>query len=293
MDRQQWIVLRQLIGRAVRAIGPSRRVAFADTLIVSMYLWAVAHDRPLCWACDRAHYGGVFRPGRLPSVSQFCRRVGTERFQRYLQHVHDALTDRRTLGAINFLDGKPLGVGNYTRDPDARVGYGAGRVDKGYKLHALVTADRRIAAWSVLGLNVHEMRVARTLIDQAVRVPAGAVFLADGTYDAAALHKDIARRGGWLFVKPRGHARHPVTRRQMGAARRDLLAVWEQTPAQAAAIYRERVQIERTFSNLTSYGGGLGPLPAFVRRLGRVRRWVGAKIILYHLRLDQLHPRAA
>ena len=142
-------------------------------------------------------------------------------------------------------------------------------------------------------MNVHEMVVARVLIDQAVRVPAGAVFMADGNYDAHKLHKDIARCGGWLWVKPRGRGEHPVTRRQMGPARRALLAVWKQTPKQAQRIYRTRVHVEGTFSNLTSYGGGLGPLPAFVRRLDRVRRWVGAKIILYHLRLNQRQPRAA
>ena len=73
----------------------------------------------------------------------------------------------------------------------------------------------------------------------------------------------------------------------------DMLAVWQQIPQQAQWIYRMRVHVEGTFSNLTRYGGGLGPLPAFVRRLDRVRRWVGAKIILYHLRLNQRQPHAA
>jgi hypothetical protein len=50
-------------------------------------------------------------------------------------------------------------------------------------------------------------------------------------------------------------------------------------------IQRHRNDIELTFSNLTSCGGGLGPLPSFVRRLPRVTRWVGAKIALYHTRL--------
>ena len=293
MDRQQWMILRELIRCAVRAIGPSWRVDFKDELIVSMYFWAVAHDRPLCWACDRQHYHAVFRPRRLPSVSQFCRRVKTDRFGRYLRHLHDTLTDHRALSGINFFDGKPLAVGGFSRDPEAKAGYGVGRMDKGYKLHALVTADRRIAAWSVLPLNVNEMTVARVLIDQAVRVPAGAVFMADGNYDAHKLHKDIARRGGWLWVKPRGVGCHPVTRRQMGPARRALLAVWQQTPRHAQRIYNTRVHVEGTFSNLTSYGGGLGPLPPFVRRLERVRRWVGAKIVLYHIRLKQRQTQAA
>ena len=49
-------------------------------------------------------------------------------------------------------------------------------------------------------------------------------------------------------------------------------------------VYRERTRIERVFGHLTCTPGLLGPLPAFVRGLPRVRRWVGAKICLYHAR---------
>lgn len=286
MDRRQWILLRPLIRDAVREVGPSGRVKFPDALILSMYLWTVAHDRPLCWACDRDHYHEPFRPRRLPSVSQFCRRIKSDRFQRYLQHLHDALTHQRQLGALNFFDGKALMVSNYSRDPEAKIGYGTGQMGRGYKLHALVTADRRIAAWSLLPMNVNEMEVARGMLHHAVRVPQGAVILADGAYDAHKLHKDVAARGGWLWTKPRGMAQHAVTLRQMGKARRALLAVWTQTPKEARRIYRLRIHVEGTLSNLTSCAGGLGPLPGFVRRLERVKRWVGAKILLYHARLN-------
>ena len=285
MDRQHWILLRPLIRRAVRLAGRSRRVAFGDELILTMYLWAVAHDRPMCWACDKSHYHEPFRPRRLPSVSQFCRRVKTELFQRQLQALHDLLSRDRRLAGINFLDGLPLPVGNFSRDPDARRGWGVGRVEKGYKLHALATQDRFVAGWSVAPLNVHEMHVAGRLIGQATPVPAGAVFLADGNYDAHDLHKHVAGHGGWLWARPRGMARHDVTLRQMGPARRALLDVWRQTPGFARALQLKRVHIEGIFSNLTACGGGLGPLPRFVRRLERVRRWVGGKIILYHTRL--------
>ena len=77
---------------------------------------------------------------------------------------------------------------------------------------------------------------------------------------------------------------HPVTLRQMGPQRRELLRVWRARPELVRMVHRHRIAAEATFSNLCSYGGGLGPLPAWVRRLPRVRRWVGAKIILYHAR---------
>lgn len=287
MNRHRWIILRRLIERATRSVGRSKRVRFTDNLIVKMYFWAVAHDRPLSWACHREHYHGPFRPRRLPSISQFCKRVKAEQFQKYLQHIHDATTNDRELKDINFFDGKPLTVGAYTRDPEAKNGYAVAQMGKGYKLHALVTCERKVAVWSVESLNKHEMPVARTLIRHAAKPPRGALYLADRAYDAHKLHKDIHDRGGWLWTEPRGRGRHPVTRRQMGVARRAMLDVWDQTPRYAKSVYRKRIAVEGTFSNLTSHAGGLGPLPNFVRRLERVRRWVGAKIILYHIRLDQ------
>lgn len=287
MDRSQWSLLIRLIRRAVREVGPSKRVAFSDELILKMYFWSVMHDRPLCWASDPAHYQcGWFRPRTLPSNSQFCRRVQTPRFQQFLGHIHHAQTHQAAVTSINYADGKPLAVGNFSRDPDATAGYGVGRVERGYKLHALVTHDRIIARWSLMPLHVHELHAAHKLID-AGPIPKDAVVLADGNYDAHRLHKHLGRRGGWLWTKPRGMAEHPVTRRQMGAKRRALLEVWRQTPAWAARFYHQRLNVEGTFSNLTSRGGGLGPLPGFVRRLTRVRRWVGAKIVLYHLHLAQ------
>ena len=111
------------------------------------------------------------------------------------------------------------------------------------------------------------------------------MLLADANYDAHDLHKDLTSRGGALVTNLRGSATHPVTLRQMGPMRRELLALNETNKSLVRMVLRYRVEVERTFSNLTSYGGGLAPLPSFVRRLPRVTRWVGAKIILYHARL--------
>lgn len=293
MDRAQWADLSKRIRQAVKAVGPTPRAQYSDALILLIYCWEVANDRPLCWGCKRENYGGIFRPRALPSVSQFCRRVKTSRFQAMLQHLHDQLTNDSRLSQVNFLDGKPLPVGNYSRDPEARNGFGAGQFMRGYKLHVLVSDDRRIASWSVMPMNAHEMNVARVIIDQLPHVPRGSMIMADGNYDSHVLHKDIFRRNAWLWLKPRGMAEHPVTLRQMGPARRELLRAWRDDPAGSERLNDYRVHVEGTFSNLTCYSGGLGPLPAFVRRLERVRRWVGAKIILYHVRLEHRKANAS
>ena len=50
-------------------------------------------------------------------------------------------------------------------------------------------------------------------------------------------------------------------------------------------LYRRRNAIERFFGQLSAFGGGLAPLPPWVRRLERVERWIIAKVIIYHARL--------
>ncbi len=47
-----------------------------------------------------------------------------------------------------------------------------------------------------------------------------------------------------------------------------------------------RRQIERFFGNLTSFAGGLAPLPAWVRTLSRVERWVRAKLAFNAVRVQ-------
>ena len=154
-----------------------------------------------------------------------------------------------------------------------------------------MTEDRRIPLWCVTPLNTAEQPAARALVAHLPPLSPRALVLADQNYDDHALHKAIDLRcGGRLLVVPRRAddgrpSTHPVTLRQMGPARRELLRVWRARPRLVHMVHRHRIAAEATFSNLCSYGGGLGPLPAWVRRLPRVRRWVGGKIILYHARL--------
>jgi hypothetical protein len=205
---------------------------------------------------------------------------------------HLARTDAR---ATIRLDGKALVVSPVSQDKDARVGHVPGGMGRGYKPHAAVAGDGKVADFALLPLNRHEMPVARELIGIGHLLRPGTLVFADGNYDAHRLHKGVDARGGWLVCRPRrGGARrrvgggHPVTRRQMGPARRRLIDLWDQHPEAMEKVYRRRDQIERVFGNLTRIPGLLGPLPAFVPGLVRVRvrRWVTAKINLYHARID-------
>ena len=132
-----------------------------------------------------------------------------------------------------------------------------------------------------------------------------ALVLKDSNYDSAPLHKAAAEAApdarlvgplkGQGRVGPGGH--HPVTLRQMGPERRELLAAWQECPGLLELVLRARDTVERVFGVLCCTAGGLGTaLPPWVRTLDRVRRWVGAKIVLYNARLavqDRLRKAAA
>jgi hypothetical protein len=319
MDRELWTLILSTVKRAAREVGWNagrRAPRYPNWLVVAMYLWCVWHDRTLSWACDRGHYTGLFRPrGRLPSVSRFTRRVKSDDCQRILQLVHDQFAQRGLATEEGYVDGKPLLVSPVSKDRQATRGRVSGGFAKasgfggcpraGYKLHAFVNEHRRIVVWSVTGLSEDEKTVALELLPHLPPMAPGAVVLKDSNYDSAPLHKAAARLvpGAALVGPLKGQGRvgedghHPVTLRQMGPARRELVAAWEDFPGLLELVLRGRDEIERVFGVLCCTAGGLGTaLPPWVRTLDRVRRWVGAKIVLYNARLkaqDRLREAAA
>ena len=304
MDRDLWWNVVAAVDRALRAVAADgrRRPKYSDRLIVLMLLWAAWHDRCLSWACDRRHYGDLFRPRALPSISRFTRRVKGARVQRVLQRVHDDLSTRGTacpFDLLSYIDGKAVVVSPVSKDPDAKRGKAGGAFAKGYKLHAFINEWRRVVVWSVTPLNTDEKIVAAELLDHlppppppaaaglAVQAP---LTLGDSNYDSAPLHREFADHGRQLLaplrceqlVGPDGRSR--TTLAGMGPARREVVAVWDEHPDLAGYVMKSRNNAEGTFSVL-SLACGLDRLPGFVRRLPRVTRWIGCKLILYHARL--------
>jgi hypothetical protein len=259
-----------------------RRLVFPDRLIAAMYLWSVMHDRPLCWACERTNYTSCFRPRRLPSVSQFCRRVQTPRIQQLLNATHARVAEAQRSSAVCYVDGRPLPVGACSKDRDAKRGKISGGFARGYKLHALVTEDRRVPVWSVTALNVSEQSVAEQLIETIPEGVALNLLLGDSNYDSGPLYDKVAARGGRL-VTPLPKNAGQGHRRQ-SPARLEAVAAWR---GMAGYVYKDRWEVERCFGAQASLGGGIAPLPAWVRTLPRVRRWIGAKLIVYHARLQR------
>jgi hypothetical protein len=288
IDREWWDKLSATIDREGkrldRSLGKLKRIKFSCVLIVKIYLWCVQHDRPQCWGASKCHYNSLFRPRALPSVSQLSRRVRSPRVQLLLGKVFQALAGQATASGMSYLDGKPLPVSPVSRDHQAARGHVSGGFAKGYKLHAWVNEDRRILRAAVMPLNQGEAPVARAILAEVPPFSGDALVLADQSYDGIELFNLLASKNAAFLPALRGIPKHPVNQRQSGPIRMEAVRTWQQATDLARYIYKDRIGVESVFGELTCTGGLLGPLPAWVRTLARVRRWVNAKIILYNAR---------
>lgn len=53
------------------------------------------------------------------------------------------------------------------------------------------------------------------------------------------------------------------------------------------SVFHARSDVEREFGHLTSFGGGLSPLPSWVRHEKRVWLWVTAKLLINAVRITK------
>jgi hypothetical protein len=266
------------------------RCQFSDAVILFLYFLSVICDRSLCWAHDRRNWPLWARRLPRPSYSQLMRRLKTASIQACLDELNTRFRDRLPRTADKLVDGKPLVVGVFSKDPDARWGrLSSEQWACGYKVHIGADSAGAIEAFEVTSLNVGEAPVARRLAE-ALDL-AGTIVRGDASYDSNPLYRIVAQRGGRLIAprkKPgRGlghHRQHPDRLRAI-----DLL---EGTPDGLSQHRRQRIRVEQTLAHLTNLPFGLAPLPNWVRRLSRVQRWVAAKITLYHLHLSLAQARS-
>lgn len=277
MERGIWRPIR----RTVRALGrrrPSRRHTYTDAGILEVYLWAALHDRPVCWACDPAHWPPRTRRGPMPSPATVSRRMRQPRMPRLLERLRRALAPRCAAGLVAVIDGKPLPIGPHSHDRQSGYGRAASGKARGYKLHAIVAGNSCVIAWRVAPMNVDERTMARRMLRELEHA---GYLLADSNYDSNRVF-DAAMARGIQLVAPRrygssrglGHHRHSPARLRS----KDLL---EHDPTGfGRTLMRQRWGIERFFGTLCGLPGGLSCLPAWVRSWRRVWNWVAAKLII-------------
>jgi hypothetical protein len=283
---------------------------FGDTWIAVVYLWAVLHDRPTVWACDADNWPAEMRWHPLPSQSTMSRRLRTVGVLSLLARCEAQLRDLLPRGPSKWLDAKPLPVGGASKDRDARAGRCVRGKARGYKLHAAVDArGGAVDAWALASMADNEKRIAPEVAPAAVRsnAAAGVAVLyvaADNAYDGNDTYDAVAAAAEWapqLVARARkgakgakrskgpGHRRQSP-RRARGAAlagaydsplnplgRRDAQAP---PPTFGGQLLQDRNGVERRFGLMGNFGGGLSPLPNWVRTPHRVALWVQAKLLI-------------
>jgi IS5 family transposase len=258
----------------------------------------VIHDRPTSWACEAEHWDWRARPQPLPDQSTMSRRMRNKagkRFYAFLDKVSQVLSTSpegaSVLTSLKFLDGKALSVAMHSTDPDAKFGRGTGQKSKGYKLHLIRTNKPMPDQWAVTPLNVDERAVARRLIK---RIEGAGYVLADAMYDAADLHIRSADVNHQL-VCPRGKPGRGLGHRRQSPHRLRSIALLEGPALNpfGPSLHAQRRQIEQSIGHMVSFGGGLQCLPAWVRRIWRVRGWVYGKLLINAVRIRRLRDGRA
>jgi hypothetical protein len=271
MERELWRSLYLLVRKLGNPWGSWR---YSTAEVLGVYFWAVVHDRPTNWAIDPSQWPDDLRPEWLPSQSTMSRRLRKPETVELMTAVEQQLVALLALSQylVHIVDGKALAVSAVSKDSDTGYGRGAGANQKGYKLHAIWSGGPIPVAWALAPMNASEKTMARHLIPTLV---GGGYLLGDVQYDVGYLY-ELATEAGFQLVARKTKGRGLGHRRQAPGRLRSIELLQTEF---GRALYRQRSAIECRFGTLTCAGGGLAPLPAWVRRFNRVRNWVQAKIL--------------
>ena len=189
---------------------------------------------------------------------------------------------------VRAVDGRPLTINPFSKDPDARWGYALKGTGYGYKLHAVWGDGPVPCAWELLPLNASEARVAEQLVPRLPRATGKRYLLGDASYDTNRLYAAAAQQGYQLLAPPRrrgkalGHRPHHPAR---------IAGLKQLKTDYGRRLYKSRTKIERSFGHWAIRSIGLDTLPAHLRPLRRIKQFVQAKIILngFHILFQRNH----
>lgn len=286
MERQLWKLILNILS-SIRKTRWSPRGRFTDEDIVKVWMWSVLHDRPVSWACQQSNWPIHDRRWEKPSDSTMSRRMKSKSVRHLLGCLEERVLRRRNNSTLMWMiDGKPLVISGCSKDGQAGYGRAASSKAKGYKLHAIVGADKTVAEWRIAPMNKDERTIAKRMLKNA---DIQGYVVTDGNYDSNPLHEVCDTRGNMQLVAARrsgpskGHGHRPQTKGRM----RSMEILEAPEPHFGNDLLEQRIEIEQFFANLTNWGGGLTHLPPWARTHYRVHRWVQAKLILNALKRVQ------
>jgi len=292
MEGELWSVLYQNVQEEAALKPRQRQVQYSDAWLLLVLLWAVLHDRPICWACQSCHWPADQQYRDIPSPATMSRRMRTLSFRLlvagFLRRLGESIRPQASVTWCRCVDSKPLPVGGFSKDPDAKRGYATGGVARGYKLFAVWGNAPLPDAWTLGPMNRSDSETAGRLVQEMFQNSnVGGYLLADALHDTNSLHA-CCNRYGFQLIAPRcrpdkglGHRTHePARLRSI-----ELLEGPTRLPPGVSngfgpTVYATRGEIERAYGNLCSFAGGLQPLPAWVRTPHRISLWVAAKIAI-------------
>jgi hypothetical protein len=284
MELELWAETSAAISAVANGWKRLARVYHSTALIVRVYHWACLHDRPICWACRAENWAPSVRPKLLPDQSTMSRRTRHADFWAFLERVGERMKGKTKPQIVKVVDGKPLELPNHTSDRDATWSRGVSRTSVGYKIHAVFAGNPMPEAFSITTLNVCEKRMAARLIK---RVAGVGYLLGDAHYDASWLF-DTCHSHNHQLLCPRakpgtGQGHHYVSPHRRRAI--NMLEIPRAVSSFGHDLYGQRTNIERDFSQLVCFGAGLSVLPAWIRRIWRVRHWVMNKLLINAARI--------
>ena len=263
---------------------------YSDSVIALVHFLSVIRDRSMLWAHNKKNWPLWMRRLSCPSYSQLMRRLKSKPVKVLIAQLCLEFRGELPHSDEKFCDGKPLTVGGFSKDPDARAGKLPGEGwGRGYKVHVLCDACGAVDLFTVTALDAGEPTVMKRLVELADLKQT--IVRGDSNYDSNDLYAAIEARGGRLIAarkKPGtglGHQPHHPHR---------LLAIQqlESDDATLKEHKRHRIRVEQALAHVTNLPFGLAPLPNFVRRRNRVAMWVLSKLTLYHLYLKLCQQEA-
>lgn len=296
MEGPLFTALYALLAVLARRHPRSRGQIYSDAHIVAVMLWSALWDRPIRWVCRLENWQGRCPFLALPSAATVSRRRRTVGVQLLLAQWLNALNDHVPGGLFARIDARPLTVGGASKDREARCGFGAGKLAKGYKLHEVRSGAKHLDAWTLTAMAEREPAVAPRLLGQ---LTGGGYLTGDNGYDTNDLFARATAAGYQLVAPPRasaqalGHQPHDPARLRCQALLANPLACCGVPTSFGEDLLEDRRAVERNFGQEALGPTRLGPLPPFVRTPHRVVGYVACKLAIELAWAQNLHLHAA